>query len=531
MTPQAAGRVRRAAWAVLLGLAGLVPLPGQAAGTLTYCAVGSPEGFDMAQYETEATFDAAGSALYDQLTAIAPDSLEVRPALAESWQVSADGLQYTLNLRRGVSFHTTPWFTPSRTMNADDVLFSFRRMLDKSHPAHAAARRGFMYWDGMGMGRVVQAVDKLDDRTVRFTLKRPEAPFLADLAISPIGSVYSAEYAEQLRAAGRPEELNSKPVGTGPFVLKSYQKDAVLRYAPHPSYWAGAPAIDQLVFAITRDSDLRAQRLKAGECLIGDIKNEAAAQFTAPGGPRALSYQPLATLTVAPNHEHEFVRDRRFREALWLALDKDALIRGAYDGHATSATSFLPARMWSVDRTLPERRDPARARQLVTASGYDGRVLQLFVTDDPFSRRRGELLQADWARIGVKVALQAYEEAEALRRTSQGEHDLALVSWWSDNADPDNFLTPVLSCEGVASGTNKSRWCDARFDALLDAARRSNDRARRSELYRQAQRLVYDEVALIPLLYPGGTVVLSPRVQAYVPGALGLHDFRAVRLK
>ena len=187
--------------------------------------------------------------------------------------------------------------------------------------------------------------------------------------------------------------------------------------------------------------------------------------------------------------------------------------------------------MWSQDATLKDRHDPERARQLVKASAYDGRELLLFVLANSLSRRRGEALQADWARVGIKVKLQAMELGELYKRTGQGEHDLTLLSWTSDNGDPDNFLTPNLSCAAVASGGNKSRWCNAEFDALLDAARKTTDTARRTVLYQQAQKLLYDEIGLIPLVYAETVTVLSKRVQGYRPNALGLHDFRAASLK
>ena len=514
---------------VALGL--LAAAAAQAAGTLTFCLDAAPEGFDMAQYETNGTFDAAGVTLYDQLTAVRPGSEQVVPGLAESWQISPDGKVYTMKLRPGVKFHTTPWFKPTRDFNADDVIWSFQRMLDKKHPGHAAARNGFVYWEGMGMSALVQSLEKVDAMTVRFTLTRPEAPFLASLAVSAVGPLLSAEYAEQLRAAGKLEQLNVQPVGTGPFVLKSYQKDAVLRYAANPAYWGGAPQIDQLVMAITVDPDVRAQRLKAGECMVADVKSEAVGQFNGEAGLTLLRHKTLQTVYLGPNNQHPPMTDKRFREALWLALDKAALIRGAYGGLAAPAASFLPEQMWSQDATLKDRHDPERARQLVKASAYDGRELLLFVLANSLSRRRGEALQADWARVGIKVKLQAMELGELYKRTGQGEHDLTLLSWTSDNGDPDNFLTPNLSCAAVASGGNKSRWCNAEFDALLDAARKTTDTARRTVLYQQAQKLLYDEIGLIPLVYAETVTVLSKRVQGYRPNALGLHDFRAASLK
>jgi dipeptide transport system substrate-binding protein len=518
---------RQMACLVALLLAGTV----HAAGTMSYCIGDAPEGFDPAQYETTSTFDAAGITLYDQLVRLPPGSSQPQPGLAESWQISGDGLSVTMRLRRGVKFHTTPWFKPTRDMNADDVLFSIRRMLDKNHPGHAAARNGFIYWEGMSMSSLVVAVDKLDEMTVRFTLTRPEAPFLANFAISSIGSVFSAEYAEQLMKAGKLEQLNTQPVGTGPFIFKSYQKDAVVRYSANPAHWLGAPKIDNLVFAITTDEDVAAQRVKVGECLMAAIKAESVAQFDKHPDVTVLRHTGLRTAYLAPNNERPALRDKRLRLALWLAIDKANLIRVAYGGVATPATSFLPTGMWSLDTTLKERHDPKQAKALVKASGYDGSELVLFIADAGSTRRAAQSLQADWAKVGINVRVQAMDLGELFKRTSKGEHDLMMASWESDNGDPDNFLTPNLSCAAVAGGGNKARWCNAEFDKLIDAARRISVQAQRIDLYKQAQRVLYDEVGLIPLLYPGQTTAVSKRVQGYVPSPFGLHDFRTVSLK
>lgn len=501
------------------------------AGALTYCVESSPEGFDMAQYETSGTFDAAGVPLYSQLVEMAPGSSRLVPGVAESWQISADGLQYTFKLRPGVAFHTTPWFKPTRPLNADDVLFSFQRMADKQHWAHGAARNGFVYWEGMSMSTIVKSVEKLDPMTVRFTLNKAEAPFLSDLAISSVGSIFSAEYATQLRGAGKLEQLNTQPVGTGPFVFKSYQKDAVVRYAAHPAYWGGAPKVDPLLLAITRDAEVRVQRLKAGECQVALVKNESRAQFEGDPKLAVVVHKPLRTAYLALNTQHAPMTDKRFREALWLAIDKAALIRAVYGGRATPATSFLPAEMWGLDKTLAERRDPERARQLVKASGYDGRELKLFIVAVADSRRGGEALQADWAAVGVKVKLVELDLGEVYKRTGQGEHDIAYLSWYSDNADPDNFLTPNLSCAAVAGGGNKARWCHAEFDKTIEAAARHTEASKREPLYKTAQRIVYDEIPVIPLAYPETTTVVDKRVQGYLPSPLELHDFRATSVK
>ncbi len=510
----------------------LLALPAACAGgVLTFCSESAPEGFDVAQTQTNPSFDAVGLPLYEHLTRIRTADAQVVPGLAESWQVSAEGRVYTMRLRRGVKFHSTPWFKPTREMNADDVLWSFQRLIDKAHPGNAAARSGFVKWASMGLETLVKSVEKLDAMTVRITLARADATFLATLGVPNIGPVLSAEYAARLQAAGKLEQLNIEPVGTGPFVLKSYKKDAVLRYTPHAGYWGGAPKLDGLVFAITPDPDVALQRLKAGECLVGGIKAESAPALAGHPTLAVVSNLPLGTGFVDPNHERPFTRDRNFREALWLAIDKAALIRGGYGGRAAPAASMLPPAMWGHDATLKDRHDLARARQLVKASGYDGRALQVFLANEPLSRRQGELLQADWARIGVKVALRAMEPGEMYQRSGQGEHDLLLNGYFSDNGDPDNMLSPQLSCAAVAGGGSGTRWCNAAFDALLEQARGTDDTARRTALYRQAQRVLYDDVVTIPLVFAEFYTAVSQRVTGYVPSPLGLHDFRDASLK
>ena len=198
--------------------------------TLVHCSEGSPEGFDPALYTAGTTFDASSRAIYNGLVEFELGTTTIVPGLAESWTVSDDGLEYTFTLRKGVKFHTTDYFTPTREMNADDVVFSFARQQDKEHPWHQyTAGAAWEYWNSMSMPDLVGAVEKVDDYTVKLKLTRPEAPMIANLGMD-FASILSAEYADQLAASGNMEDLNQKPVGTGPFKFQVYQKDAVIRY-------------------------------------------------------------------------------------------------------------------------------------------------------------------------------------------------------------------------------------------------------------------------------------------------------------
>jgi dipeptide transport system substrate-binding protein len=517
---------------LLLGAAALAAAGAvHAAGTLTVCTDGAPDGFDIVQYESLLTEDAAGITLYDKLLAFKPGTTQVGPGLAERWDISADGLTYTFHLRKGVKFHTTPWFKPTRDFNADDVLWSINRVNDKSHPAHGIAKSGYPYWTGMEMPALIKSVDKLDAMTLRITLTRPEAPVLANLAMSSLASVYSAEYAAQLQAAGKLEELNTQPIGTGPFIFKSYQKDAVIRYTANRAYWGGVPKIDNLIVAITPDPAVIVQRVKAGECAAATLAVAQASNIEGDPNLKVVRSQPLMTSYLAPNAKHLFVSDRRFREALWLAIDKPSFIQAVYAGNATAAASFLPPGMWSYDATLRNRRDPERAKQLVKAVGYDGTPLKLFAASRDGNILRGvEVLQADWAKVGIKVELQLYEVGELLKRSGRGEHDIVLASWFGDNGDPDNFFTPNLSCAAIAGGGNKAQWCNPDFEALLEQGRKATDLKKRTEIYTRAQKLLYDEVGLIPMVHRPQLTAVHKRVRGFVQTPFGGRDFRGVSL-
>ncbi|WP_255543108.1 ABC transporter substrate-binding protein, partial [Azospirillum sp. INR13] len=147
-------------------------------------------------------------------------------------------------MRRNVRFHSNEHFTPSRTLNADDVLFSFERQWKSDHPYHTVGPATYDYFRGMGLPTLLKSVEKLDDHTVRITLNRPEAPFLADLAM-PFLSIQSAEYADSLMKAKRPDLFDEAPIGTGPFRLVSYQRDLAIPLQGVRRLLAGAPASGQ----------------------------------------------------------------------------------------------------------------------------------------------------------------------------------------------------------------------------------------------------------------------------------------------
>ncbi len=508
------------------------------AANLVVCSEASPEGFDIVQYTAATTADATAETLFERLVAFAPGSTGIVPALAQSWEISDDGLSYTFTLREGVKFHANKDFTPSRTFNADDVLWSFQRQLDPAHPWHKLSLRGFPYAESMGLAQLIERLEKLDEHRVRFVLKHPEAPFLANLAMG-FASIYSAEYAEHLLASGKPERLNNAPIGTGPFVFERYAKDAQVRFRGNPDYWDGAPAIERLVLAITPEPNVRQQRLKAGDCQIALYPRPVdIPALKADPQLQVLELDSLLTAYIGINTRHPPLHDVRVRQAINLAFDKAAYIRAQFgEGNATPAVAPYPATLWGHDETLQDwPHDPERARQLLAEAGHaDGFALSIWTRPgggptNPNPGIGAQMLQADLAAIGIRSDIRVFEWGELIKRAKNGEHDLVFMGWAGDNGDPDNFLTPNLSCAAAESGENQAGWCDKAFDTLIAQARREPEQDKRAALYRQALAIFHEQAPWIALAHPKQFAALRKGVEGFELSPLGSNNFAKVKV-
>ena len=505
--------------------------------TCVYCSEGSPEGFNPALYTAGTTFDASSRTLFDKLVHFERGTTKIVPGLAESWDVSADGLTYTFHLRKGVKVHKTKNFTPTRDFNADDVIFSFHRQWKKDHPYYKVSGGAYEYFNGMSMPDLLKAVEKVDDNTVKFVLNRPEAPMIANLAMD-FASIFSAEYADKMLAAGTPEKVDLEPVGTGPFILVDYQKDSIIRYVAHPDYWDGKAAIDKLVFAITPDPSVRYAKLKAGECHVMPYPNPAdLAQMAKDPDVKLLEQEGLNVGYLAFNTEKKPFDNAKVRVALNYAINKQAIIDAVFQKAGKIAKNPIPPTIWSYNEATKDYPyDPEKAKAMLAEAGFPNG----FETDiwampvqrpyNPNARRMAEVIQADWAKVGVKAKIVTYEWGEYLKRSKDGEHQTVLLGWTGDNGDPDNFLAVLLGCDAVG-GANRARWCYKPFEDLIQKAKVVSDAAERTKIYEQAQ-LVFKEQA--PWVTIAHSIVYMPvrnEVMDYKIDPFGGHIFYGVDIK
>ncbi|HAT84585.1 ABC transporter substrate-binding protein [Cohaesibacter gelatinilyticus] len=505
--------------------------------TLVYCSEGSPEGFTPSLYTAGTTFDASSKNIYNRLAEFKIGTTEVVPGLAESWSVSDDGLEYTFNLRKGVKFHTTKGFTPSRDFNADDVIFSFMRQKDENHPYNKVSGGTYEYFGGMSMDSLIKEIVKVDDHTVKFVLTKPEAPFIANMAMD-FASIHSAEYAAAMDKAGTKETFDQNPVGTGPFQVVAYQKDAVIRYKAHPDYWAGKAKIDNLIFSITPDASVRYQKMKAGECHVMPYPNPADIDAMKKDDSINLMQQEgLNVGYLAYNNEMDKFKDVRVRKALNMAINKQAILDAVFQGAGKAAKNPIPPTMWSYnDKVQDDPYDPEAAKKLLAEAGVSGMKTNIWAMPvqrpyNPNARRMAELIQADWKAVGVDAEIVTFEWGEYLKRSNNGEHETVLLGWTGDNGDPDNFMYVLLGCDAAKAGGNRARWCNKEFDDLLLKAKQTSDAAMRTKLYEEAQVVFKKEAPWATIAHSVVYKPVSKKVSNFKIDPLGGHIFYGVDIK
>ncbi|MCQ8783898.1 ABC transporter substrate-binding protein [Mangrovibrevibacter kandeliae] len=509
---------------------------------LSVCIEGSPDIFNP-ELTSSGTTSYVLNQIYDGLVSVKAGSSEIEPALAESWSVSDDGKTYTFKLRQGVKWQSVGDFHPTRDFNADDVLFTFDRMMKKDHPYAKVGGGNFITFNTK-LADELQSVEKVDDHTVAFKLKRPLAPFIGIMAHQSL-AITSAEYADVLMQAGTPERLDMDPVGTGPFMLQAYQQDAAVRLVPFAETWGAAikdaartPMVDGVVMAISTDASVRLQRAMAGECQIALYPNLADADLIEQSDTLDLVRTPVAsTGFITFNFKDDRFKDKRVREALAEAIDLPNLVKVVYSGMGHVTGAIVPPALWGFDPDLEAHPyDPARAKALLAEAGYpDGFSTELWAVPVsrpymPNGRRAAEMIQADWAAIGVTAEIKSYEWGEYIQRARNGEAKVGMFGGIYDFPDPSQILNNYFSCDsaGKPSPSNIGGWCDDTFIGLLNEAGGITDQAKRTALYKQAQAEFSQEVPAVILGSADTLTAVAKSVKNYRPAIFGTSRLSGV---
>ncbi|WP_458699820.1 ABC transporter substrate-binding protein [Sulfurospirillum sp. 1307] len=484
-------------------------------GTLVFGRSGDSVSLDPS-HATDGESFYGSTQVYDTLVQFKLGTTEIEPALATSWDISEDGLTYIFHLRKDVYFHTTKFYKKKSQFTADDVLFSLNRQFQKDHP-FAKVGGSYKYWGFMDMSKIIKSIEKVDLFTVKITLNRKEAPFLANMAMD-FASILSKDYAFSLLKEGKEDRLARFPIGTGPFVFQKWIKDDKIIYTANKDYWNGKPYLKKLILKVIPNSSVRAAELKVGSIHVMDFPNpEEIPALDANKKIKLIKQEGLNVGYMALNmHKVKAFQDVRVRRAINYAINKKAIVDAIYAGFGKVADSPLPPTMWGYNKNIKHYEyNPEKAKKLLAEAGYSDLKFEIWAMPVvrpymPNARKVAEAMQADLAKIGVTTKIVSYDWGTYLQKTKMGEHDMALLGWTGDNGDPDNFLFTLLSKAAANKpAQNIALWKNDEFNTLVEKAKVITDVAKRTELYKQAQVVFKKEAPWVTI---ANSIVVEPMV-------------------
>ena len=475
---------------------------------ITFCSESNPAYFNPQLDTSSTTADASAHQIYDRLLEFNPTNGKIEPGLASSWIVSNDGLRYTFQLRRGVPFHSTQYFTPTRTFNADDAIFSFDRWRIKSHPYNKVNGGNYPYFDSLRLSQTIQNIERINGYRIEITLFKPDSSFLANLA-TDFAVILSAEYASELLKLGKPSLLDTMPIGTGPYKFVSYRQNQHIRYARHHDYFLPTQGAEHLIFDITSKPSLRMAKLITGECDAIAFPSQSDLEVIEER--EDLKLFEKAGLNIgfwAFNASKAPFDNPKVRRALVLAVDKTALLEAVYLGQATRAKSLVPSASWAYQSDVRELGyNPIKARELLDEAGIPYNftmnvwAMPIQRAYNPNAMKMAQLIRSYLSQVGVKLNIISYDWNIFRENLRLGIHDSVLIGWNADNGDPDNFYRPLLTCDAIPSGTNRAMWCNKDYDNLVQQALLTDSFEERTAIYKQANALLFEQMPLMPIAH------------------------------
>jgi peptide/nickel transport system substrate-binding protein len=428
------------------------------------------------------------------------EATDVEPDLAERWEISDDGTVYTFHLREGLKF------SDGSPLTAKDAKFSLERLRDQEGSVMAS------------MFSIVKSIETPDDRTVVITLNQPSAPFLASLAM------FSAAVLPEKAVTAAGEEFGNNPVGAGAFMLEEWRRGEVIRLKKNPNYWeAGRVKLDGVEWYFIPNDNTRVLKLQAGEVdAIVFIPFNRVNELS--GNPDLQVHLDPSTREdhILINHAHKPLDDVRVRQALYHALDRQAIVDAVTFGHGKVANSFVPAGAMFYNPDNPDYpHDPEKAKALLKEAGAEGLQLTfLLAAGDSVQDQIGVIVKDQLSKVGVDVQIEKQEEGQQWETTVAGEYDISVNYWTNDIIDPDQKAT--FSVYGDEE--NRSYYTgykNPEVSKLIEQGLVELDRTKREEIYRRIQEIAKRDAHWIDLYYSPFRNASRKNVQNFFQNPMG----------
>ena len=486
--------------------------PAPASGTLIFGRGGDSISLDPTQV-VDGESAKVCDLLYDTLVQYREDTTEIEPALAESWESSADGLTWTFYCRQGVQFHDgTPF-------NAAAVVFSLTRPQALARDFHQ---------------QFIRTITALDAFTVQIQLKGPYAPFIRTMA----GTSFAIVSPNAVLKFG--DDFISNPVGTGPFKFVKWSRGNQIVLAANDTHWAGRPALDRFIFRSIPDNSVRLMELQRGNLHAMEFPNpEEIPQIRSDAQLELLMQSSLNIGYLAMNMDKPPFDNIKVRLAINHAIDKATIIEQLYQGTGIPAKNPIPPTLWSYDDSIEDYDyNPELAKQLLAEAGYPNgfeTTLWALPVPRPYipnGRALAEAIQANLQNVGIQAKVVTHDWQTYLEKTENGEHDMAMLGWIAGEGDPDSFFYYLLSkTYAEKPAFNIAFYRSDEMQDVLERARMSTNQAERSELYRQAQAIFHRDAPWVPLAHAQRLLVINRRVKNLKLSPIGWKYLRAASLE
>ena len=440
---------------------------------------------------TDEASQKAHQLLFNTLVRIDAD-LRIGPELAETLE-QPDPLTYVARLRRGVLFHN------GRELTAEDVVYTFRSFLDPKFGGRSGAYR------------LLADVTALDPYTVQFKLKEPFAAFPVNLVMGIV-------------QAGSGGANARRPIGTGPYKLAEFVPDDRLVLERFERYWEGIPSNPGVVLKVVPDDTMRALELRKGtvDLVVNDIAPDVVWQMREDGRLPVVTGPGTDYAYLGLNLRHPILSRAEVRQALALAIDRDAIVKHLRRGLALTAVGIVPPMSWAFEPDVFQiRYDPGQAARLLDAAGYrdpDGEgpqprfTLILRTSTTEVYRLQAAAIQHDLARVGIRLLVRSTETLTLFRDIASGNFEL-YTALFVGVTDPDMLRRVFHSAQMPPAGLNRVFYRNEEVDRLIDAAARTTDEARRREFYSRAQQITARDLPYIPLWYRVNVAVSQPEIR------------------
>ena len=524
---------------------------------LIYCTHASGFSFNPQTSDAGTSMNVVTEQIYNKLFEISNTAIPT-PILAQSYSISPDGKIITIYLRKGIKFHHTDWFKPTRDFNADDVVFSLNRVLgyetylptleqsavDYKNPQyrifHEQAKKvRFPYFESIKLNQKIESVKALNPHTVQITLFKPDASILSHLA-SQYAIIFSQEYAVQLNADDNLVQLDLLPVGTGPYKVKNYFRNQYVRLEKNEDYWKKDAKIKNIIIDLSTDRTGRLVKFFNGECQIASYPEVSQLGLLKENDKRyyVKSAEGMNLAYLAFNFQNAVIQDEQVRRAIAQAINRQRIIKTIYHNTATVANNIIPNMSWASSVTTPDFAydfNPSEAKKVLQDKQLH---LNMWVLNEeqvynPAPLKTAELIKEDLNNVGVNVTIRSVTRTfliDQLNKKSEN-YDMILTGWLAGNLDPDSFMRPILSCNSASEMTNLSNWCDEDFDQLMDKALDSPNLWERAHAYNQAQELILSKLPIVPLANMKRVLVVNSRVRHIEMNPFGSLNFSTLSLR